>query len=239
MNQNIKEETLMKKTSANRKPNTIATILLVALLLSTFLPATMLSASAISTKTSMVKTEDIFGGSFSPQEIVAAPDETFAVTFSLCPTKDAPNTVVSFVLPADLVTLVSGSQVWTGDLKKGESLTLTLSLAANGEVEAYVKADVEASSSGKNYQSSYYLHVVTSGINSNSLSSSMNAGSIRTINLQYVSTALTSKSSRALGSSVAPLSTSGTFEVKGRFTYLNEDGGTSSARYMQVRVRQQ
>jgi hypothetical protein len=187
----------------------------------------------------MPKTQDIFAGSFSPKEIVAVPGETFDVTFSLCPTVDAPGTTVSFVLPADLVKLVSGNQVWTGDLKEGESLTLTLSLAANGEVEAYVKADVEASLSGRDYRSSYYLQVATpnSGFGSGATSDSMEPGSFRVVNLEYVSTASNPVESRATENPESPPSTSGTFEVKGQFWFADEAGGWSVARYMLARLR--
>jgi hypothetical protein len=186
----------------------------------------------------MPKTEDIFEGSFSPREVVAASGETFNVTFSLCPTMDTPNTVISFVLPADLVKLVSGNKVWTGDLKKGESLTLTLSLAANGQVDACVRADVEASPSGKNYRSSYYLHVATSnaGFSPNAASDSMEPGFVRSVSLEYISTASNPASSRATEDPEALLSP-GNIEVKGQWWYVNEDGGWSPGRYMLARLR--
>jgi hypothetical protein len=224
-----KKAILMKK-----KVRTLATIMIVAMLLSIFLPATTLAASADSTVFAMPKTEDVFEGSFSPQEVVAASGETFDVTFSLCPTMDTPNTVISFVLPADLVKLVSGNKVWTGDLKKDETLTLPLSLKANGEVDVCVKAEVEASSSGKDYQSSYYLHVATS----NAGFDPMEGGSVKAVSIEYASTASNPESSRATENPQAPQALGPhDFEVKGQFWYLNEDGGWSAGRYMLARVR--
>jgi hypothetical protein len=224
------------------KSHMTAAVLLILMLLSIFLPAATLSASANTTGTAMPKTEDIFGGSFSPKERVVALGEKFDVTFSLCPTVDTPNTIISFVLPADLVKLVSGSQVWTGDLKKGEKLSLSLSLAANGEVATYVRADVEACLSGKNYRSSYYLHVATSstGFSSVAASGSMGFGSWRSGNLGYMSAVSNLGSSRAPVNSQtpqAPLSLGTNIEVKGRFRFLDENGNYSSARYMLAMLR--
>ena len=209
------------------------------MLFSAIAPTTTLAKSNNSATSSMLKTEDVFNGCFSPGEIFVAPGVTFEITFSLCPTLDVPSAVISFVLPADLVNLVSGSQVWMGDLKNGELLTLTLSLVSNGEVEAYVRANVEASLSGRNYQSSYYLHVATSssGLNSNGVSASINPGSVRSASLEFVSSALNAQSSRAQEKTIAPQSTSGTIEVAGKFLFLDENGGYSPARYMEVRLR--
>ena len=152
---------------------------------------------------------------------------------------DIPDTSISFVLPADLVTLAGGNQEWNGDLKKDETLTLTLSLIANEEVEAYVKANVKAEPLGKNYQTSYYFRITTPGmeVNTKTAPDLMNPGSLRSANLDYISTAPISKSSRTSDNPQSPESTAGTIEVRGRFTYLNEDGGYSSARNMLVRVR--
>jgi hypothetical protein len=224
----------MKKIS-----NIIAMLLLIIMLISVITPATKVAASIDKTTSDMQKTVDVFGGGFSTQEIVVSSGKTFDVTFSLCPNMDIPDTAVSFVLPADLVTLVSGSQESSCDLKKNEQFTLALTFLASEDIDAFVKADVEALSSGQKYQSSYYLHVVTSNVefNSNTASSSMTPGSLRSVNLEYVSTALSVDSSRILENTITPQSTSGTIEVKGRFSYLNEDGGYSSARYMEVRLR--
>ena len=107
------------------------------------------------------KTEDFFEGKFSPSVVAAVPDETFDVSFSICPTVDAPNTVIRFIVPDALVKLVEGDQVWMGDVEEGETVTLTLSLATIGDVEVYVRANVEAYLSGVKCSSSYYLKVAT------------------------------------------------------------------------------
>jgi hypothetical protein len=138
-------------------------------------------------------------------------------------------------MPADLITVVSGNAIWQGDVKKDETLTLSLSLATQGEVAAYVRADVEASDSGKDYRSSYYLRIATSETGYDA-SGSMEPGFFRAVNLEYVSTTSSPVSSRAIQNTEEPIS-AGTFEVRGRFLYLNENGGYSSARYMWVRLR--
>jgi hypothetical protein len=213
-----------------RKIQTVTIMLLIAMLLAIFLPTTTTSASAYPTETAIPKTEDVFNGSFSPQEVVATPGEPFDVIFSLCPTMDTPNTVISFVLPADLVKLVSGNKVTTRDLSKGGALTLELSLETKGEVDVYLKADVEASPSGKNYQSSYYLHVTTS----NAGFDPIKGGSVSAVNMAYVSTTSNPESSRATENSVEPAAA--TFRIYGKFYYLNELGSYSPARYMLVEI---
>jgi hypothetical protein len=187
----------------------------------------------------MPKTVDVFGGSFSPQEVVVTSGKEFDVTFSLYPTIAIPYIAINFVLPADQVALVSGGQEWAGDLKKDEPLSLTLSFVADGAVDAYVKADVKASSIGQNYQSSYYLHVITSNPEEKNkiVSDSMNPGFLRSVNQSFISVAPNNESSRAQQNLQDPQSTTGTFEVKGRFVYIDENGGYSSARYMEVRLR--
>ena len=209
------------------------------MLLFVFAQATTLPSSSKTITSAMHETQDVFRGSFSSQEVVVASGEMVDVTFNICPIMDIPDTSISFVLPADLVTLASGNQEWNGDLRKDETLTLTLSLIANEEVEAYVKANVKAEPLGKNYQTSYYFHITTSimEVNTKTASDLMPPGSLRSVNLDYISTVPISKSSRTSDNPQSPESTSGTIEVRGRFTYLNEDGGYSSARNMLVRVR--
>jgi len=90
---------------------------------------------------------------------------------------------------------------------------LTLSLTANGEVEADLKTDVEAWLMGKDYRSHTYLHVATpnTGSSSTAASGSMEPGFFKQLNPQHELKTTNIASSRALGSSATPLSTSGTF----------------------------
>ena len=218
--------------------NVLATAILILMLLSIITPATEAVGSSTSTSSGMHKRVDVFGGSFSTQEAVVASGETFDVTFSFSPIMDIPDVTLSLVLPADLITLVSGAQEWTSDLKKDEPLTLTLTFIANGDVDAYVKADVKASPNNQYHKYSYYLHVVTLNIvDKNNVSPHSTFGFLRSVNPADISFVPNVESSRAPQNSPAPQSIGGTFQIKGRFTYLNEVGGYSPARYMEVRVR--
>jgi hypothetical protein len=212
----------------------LALLILITMLSPIAMIETVFAAPSEPPATDLHKTQDFFLGSFSPPEVTAVPNEPFDVTFSIRPTINAPGTTIRFIMPADLVTLASGDVLWQADLKKDEKLTLSLSMITQGEIEAYVRADVEASTSGNNYQSSYYLHVATS--KAIIASGSTEPGILRSASLEYVSTTSNPESSRATENPQGPIS-AGTIEVKGRFLYLDENGGYSSAQYMWVRLR--
>jgi hypothetical protein len=133
-------------------------------------------------------------------------------------------------MPADLVKLAKGNEVWIGDVRKGETVTLDLSFTTDGEVEAYVRANVEAYPSGVRYRSSYYLHVTTSLAKA----ADEEGGSTKPVNAEAnIPAASEPESPRAVENPESP----GTIRIKGRFVYVNEDGGYSPARYMLVWIR--
>ena len=208
------------------------TILLVALTLTILTPAATLSSTVDSASTPPV-TEDIFEGIFSPQEVTAVPDEAFDVSFSISPTIDAPNTAIRLIMPADLIKLVEGDQEWTGDVEKGETVTLHLSFATDGEVEANIRADVEASPSGTEYSSSYYLHVTTAVAEFDG----EHGGSTRPVNLEADMPDPSNPESSRMVLNVEDQPTDpGNFRIYGRWWYLNENGGWSVGRYMLVEI---
>jgi len=204
------------------------TILLVAAILAVFLPTVTYYPTTGHVSPLMPKTEDIFQGRFSQSDITVTPEETFDVTFTICPTKDAPNTVINFITPANLIKLVKGDKTWKGDVEKGETITITLSFATDGEVEAYVRANVQ----GNKYHNSYYLHVTTPEAEF----SSEKGGSTREIKESDLTDELNPESSRPSPTYETDPTSPGTFTVKGRWWYLNEDGGWSVGRYMLIEV---
>lgn len=208
------------------------TVLLATLVFSVFAPimveATetgMLGFAAIDNR------EDVFNGSFLAEEAIAAPNEKFGASFSIHPIKDLQKAIIHFTVPADLVKLIEGTKTWTGDVRKGETVTLPLSLATDGEVETYVRADVEAYSSGVQYHSSYYFHVVTP----NATFDNRKGGLIRQANPACIGTSVNTESSRALlSTNVEPAA--GTFRIYGELNFTNEAGGWSPARFMLVEI---
>jgi hypothetical protein len=213
-------------------------VFLLTILFSTlFSPALVFPSAAEPFTTSMHKKVDIFNGVFTPSDVTVEPNEKFDISFTICPTMDVPATFIRFIMPADLVRLENSEDVWTGDVEEGERLTLNLSFVTNGEIEAYVRADVEADQSGVIYRNSYYLHVVTTTTRIEET-----VPSTREINPEIEITEVTEpESPRTIesteqGTSMDPQSP-GTIRIRGRFVYLNEDGGYSPARYMLVWLR--
>jgi len=144
------------------KQSAMATILLMALILSVSSPALMPS-STVSERliTTMPEKEDIFKGRFSSKDISLAPNQVVDGSFSICPTMDVTHTVIRFIMPADLVKLVKGKSVSIGDVEKGEIVNLEFSIGVEEAVDAYVRVDVDAFASETRYSSSYYLHVTS------------------------------------------------------------------------------
>jgi hypothetical protein len=184
----------------------------------------------------MHKTEEIFEGGFSPQEIIVAPHEVFSVDFSICPTKDASNTVIKFVVPETLVQLVDGPREWTGDVKKGETVALSFSFVAQEEVKATVRADVKTSLkplSSFKYASSFSLQIAADD-------AAAGAGpcKIMPVSDSDLPTTSNPESLRAISSPKATEPAVGSDQLRfyGTFWYINDQGGYSPARYMNVRI---
>jgi len=221
-----------RSANLNRIVATITWIVLVSSMF--FMPVVTLSSATYSSSvsTGMHKKEDIFGGSFSPREVIAAPDEAFNVSFSICPTKDAPNTAILIIVPPDLVKSVKGEEEWVGNVKKGQTMTLTLSFVTKGDVDTHVKANVASES--KKDQSSYFLHVATP----NAKFKPEKGAPARTITPDAkVQVELNLESSRALPKLESSPSSPGTFRVYGTWWYWNDEtGGWSPGRYMLVEI---
>jgi hypothetical protein len=182
-------------------------------------------ATADSVTSTMHETVDIFEGRFSSQEISLIPNQVMDLSFSICPIIDAPNTVIRFIMPADLVTLVKGQQTWEGDVKQRETLTLDFSIVAIEEVDAHVRVDVESSFEDANFKSSFYLHVTTLTIMPNLESSE---------GIQLPARQLDSSLSNEGSLASAVESSDGTITIKGRWSYTNEDGDLSPMRSVRV-----
>jgi hypothetical protein len=217
-----------------KKLSKILTVLLLtfAMLSPIFMTETVSAAPAESVPTGMHKIEDYFLGSFSPPEVTAVPNEPFDVSFTICPTIDAPDTTIRFIMPADLVSMVGGNAVWEGDVKKGETLMLGLSLVTQGEVEAYVRVNVESSSLDKNYRNAYNLHVVVPMTEeAQHLAKPISSASL-------LPTTRDPESPRAEITPQAPAGPGPTqIEIKGSWWYVNDAGGWSPGRYMLVWLR--
>lgn len=206
----------------------LAVLMLVTMLSPIVMTETVFAAHSEPPATDMHKTEDFFLGSFSPPEVTAVPNEPFDVSFSICPTIDAPDTIIRFIMPADLVTVVSGDAIWQGDLKKDEKLTLSLSMTTQGEIEAYVRVNVEASQSGKNRRNSYYLHVTVP-------MTEEATHKVRTVKSESLPTTRNPESPRVEIAPQAPAGPGpGQIEIKGSWWFVNDVGGWSPGRYMLV-----
>jgi len=205
-------------------------ILIVVAFSTAIAPATMYSLRADLASAVMPETEDIFGGSFSPTEVVLAPDEVCDVSFSICPTREAPDTVIRVIMPADLIRLVEGEGAWRGDVAKSERVDFSFSVAADEGVDANVRVDVEAYAEGETFSSSYYFNVNTFTEKVSQTAPDEIIASGRHV----------SSSTHAEG--VAPLSSTeklvpmspGSITIKGTMWYVNEDGGYSPMRQVQV-----
>jgi hypothetical protein len=152
-------------TSFPKTKTAITTMLLIVLAFSIVTPTLMMhpaSSSKASTTTSSgdgdYKQIDIFGGAFSNQSISVALNQIVDVSFSICPMIDVPNTTVRFFLPSDVIKVVKGDLLWTGDVKEGQTITLQLSIMLESDVFVGIRALVTAPSY---YSSSYYMSVST------------------------------------------------------------------------------
>jgi len=213
-----------------RKKLAEVVVLLVVAISTVIAPAATYNFPASSTSAAVPKTEDIFGGSFSPSDIASAPSEAFDVSFSICPTREAPDTVIRLIMPADLVRLVEGESVWRGDVGKGERVNLEFSIAADEEIDANVRVDVETCAEGLAFSSSYYFHVttLTEKVSLESLEGII--GSTRHVTSLSPAEELVPRSP---GEEVVALSP-GLITVKGTMWYVNEDGGYSPMRQVKV-----
>jgi hypothetical protein len=198
------------------------------------------SSSENTSSTTIPKTEEIFEGGFSPHEITPTPNERFNVEFSIIPTKNAPNTKIHFIIPAGLVEMVEGVTEWTGNVNKGETLTLSFSFATLGEIEATVIAEVKNSigSSGKEYSSSFFLQIATGNTKTAQGAGKIKPFSleeIKPLNIQAVSTRASMDPER-MGSSMEATPGSDEIRIYGTFFYPNDESGYSPARYMNCRI---
>lgn len=193
----------------------------------------------------MPREEDIFNGGFSQRSLNLVPYQPQEVSFSINPTMDIPYVRVRFIFPGDFVkgSIVQaqggiyGGYVWRGGVKRGETLTLLLSIVAEEEIEASVRAYVEASSGGKMHRASYYLRVTT--LTEPEIVEGK-AGKTRQVSLpKDVLTPSNSEAPRAVkdAQSSSNSASPGTIRIKGRFVYVNEDGGYSPARAALVWLR--
>ncbi len=205
-------------------------ILLFVALSTVVAPATMHDLSANSASAFTHKAEDIFRGSFSPSEAAPPPNEVFNVSFSICPTRALPETVIRLTMPADLVGLIEGERVWNGAVEKGERVEFEFSMAAKGEVNANVKVDVEACPEGVTFSSSYYFHVTTREEEVSQASPREIVAPGRQVSSSASAEELTPQ---PLREELVPLS-SGSITVRGTMWYVNEDGGYSPMRQVKV-----
>ena len=126
-----------------------------------------------------------------------------------------------------------------GDLKKGESLTLALSLATNGEVKASVRADV-SSSSGEDQPISYYLSVNSvEPTNKDVVENDFVRTSSRQItNAQALEQSTVDSSRAIIEPPTAPnAQASDTITIEGTWWFVNEDGGYSPMQHVRVWLR--
>jgi len=108
-----------------------------------------------SNKSGMYKTIDSFQGNFS---IYGTPllNQNVDLIFSVNPIEDMPNSKIKLFLP-EAVSIVNGSDEWTGNMKKGEntqlSTTLKVTTPGEWEIRAYVESVLP--SGYKEYRSYY------------------------------------------------------------------------------------
>ncbi|MFB3888734.1 MAG: OmpL47-type beta-barrel domain-containing protein [Candidatus Bathyarchaeia archaeon] len=198
-----------------------AVALLVGLFLSVFAP---MAANAIDVvepaAATMYKSEDIFLGTFSPQEVSIAVGQETDISFSICPSINLPDVVIRFYVPTDFFKLTKGESVWTGSAKRNETKTVQFSIVAQHEVDMNIRAYVEASPEGKKYSSSYCLRVTSM--------SPQNAGEDN-VQLIQVSPPVNQSGSGSAGPA-------GTITIMGTLGYINEFGTSSRMRCVLVEL---
>jgi len=213
-----------------KKPYKIIVLLLLVLLLS---PVALANAAFASSAVSsgVEKKEDTFLGSFSPTEIIASPNQPFSVSFTVTPIIDTPDTTIKIILPADLVALKEGDLTWKGDLAKDQKQTITLTLALQGEFEAYVKANVKASvPQGKDYKNSYYLHITLPEPSQ----AQHKIKPVKSADLPATLSPIDPRDQKSVSAPSAP--GSGQIEIQGSWWYVNDEGGWNPGRYMLVEL---
>jgi len=193
-------------------------LLLVASMPSLAVPKTLASEEVQIDTAPIHKSVDIFMAGFTPRHISVKPNEVVDVSFSIHPTVDAPDTTVEFFIPNDFIKLIKGEQVWRGDVKKGETTTLQLSISAVEEADVSISAEVKAPPSGKMYRSSYSLQVT-----------SMKPESIQNNEAPSKQVGLPSDT-EATSTPESP----GTITIEGSWVYINEWGGYSPMRRVLV-----
>ena len=202
----------------------LSTMMLSFLMLTTlYFGANIQNVSA----SSLQKSEEIFTGGFSQQQITVEANKMFTVDLNICAIKDAPDTIIQLVVPDLLIQLVEGTQEWVGDVKKGETVSMSFSLVALGDLDFNLRADVKI---GQKYSSSFFVDIRTAA---------SIAGNIGLMQVSEGSIPLTSnpQSSRVTCISTAePAVGADQLRFYGTVWYTNDQGVSSPCRLVEVRI---
>jgi len=101
---------------------------------------------------SIYQIPEYFNGKFNPDNTVVGVGEAVAVSFTVTPSVDTPDTTIQIILPGSLVVLVDGSLSWQGNIKKGETVSLSFKVKLTVETVGYIRAKATCGYMKNEYQ---------------------------------------------------------------------------------------